>query len=169
MPKSSIQFHASPEELLQLVAWIAERFAPEIRCTAFPPLERFSISASALEQTFLNPRLASCTFILGPIDPTQPPSTEDMISLVISRPREGQLRQSAIGVQTSKDATLLAWKEVAKYVRAFTESGVRVTNPSTGESAMSKVFRYSAGARALAESGVVMLPTAGTNVVTFEG
>jgi hypothetical protein len=167
MTKHIIQFHASPEELLALANWIAGRFEPKILCTEFPPLKQISVPATALSATFANPKLTTCVFYLGSEHAGEQTTAEDCISLEVARPRDGRLRQSAIGTSSSKSVTLMAWKDIAKFVRAFTVLGVRTTNSSTGESAISKTYRYSKGAKALAESGVVMLPIAGSNVVTF--
>ena len=106
-------------------------------------------------------------FYLGSEPASEQTSMDDCISLEVARPRDGWLRQSTIGMSSSKSVTLMAWNDIAKFVRAFTVLGVRIANPSTGESAISKTHRYSKGAKALAETGMVMLPIAGSNVVTF--
>jgi hypothetical protein len=169
MANRTIQFHAAPSELQALADWLVDTFDSHVVCTEFPPLHRFELSREQVQAAFANTKIRSLAFVVGATAPdSERSAVEDTVALQCSLPKEGQLRQSAIGIRSSKKLVLDAWKNVAKYVHSFTRTGVRVTNPTTGETAISKDFRFSNGALELSRKGIVMHPVAGTNVVTFD-
>lgn len=169
MSASSIQFHAAPEELLALTQWIANALDARVMCTEFPPSKTFTVPSDALAQSFDNEKFISFAFIVGPADGEESSyEPADAVRLQVERPNNSQLRQSTIGIASSKPMVLAAWKIIRRHVHKLTRPGVKVTNPTTKASGIQKAFRYTTGAKKLAENGVTMLPSAGGNIVTFE-
>jgi hypothetical protein len=166
----TIQFHATPTELASLVEDIVRALRPRIIATEFPPLRKFEVQPDVLAEKMSDPRLAALAFV---VDGQRQPYTDEVaaesILLQISRPTNDTLRQSAIGIRSRRPKTLQAWNTVARQVRSMTRAGVTATDPKTGESATYKDFRFTKGAEVLSRQGTVMLPGAGTAVVTFDG
>jgi hypothetical protein len=147
-----IQFHAAPEELRELAVWIANELQAE------------------LPRSLRNPKLSSVPFVVGRrAGKPARYSHEDAITMEVSMPKNGALRQSAVGILSTKRTTLNAWKRVSQQVRKMTRAGVTATNPVTGESAHYRQFRFTEGARALAREGIKMLPFAGGIIIEFDG
>jgi hypothetical protein len=89
------------------------------------------------------------------------------LRLTIERKSKDGLRQALLSARSDDPAVLSVWKKVAKRLKDNTHAGVVVRNPNTGASVQTTAFRYSAGAKALAASGVPMLPIAGGNTIEF--
>src|SRR4051794_18625147 len=107
MANRTIQFHAAPSELQALANWLVDRFRAHVVCTEFPPARRFELSSEQVRTAFANPKVLSLGFAGGgeELAAGRPP-VEDTITLQCSLPKGGQLRQSAIGIRSSKKLVL---------------------------------------------------------------
>jgi hypothetical protein len=170
----SIQFHAIPEELLALVRTAVIDFGLHIVAMRYFPFAATEVGLDNLENVFA---AGSPYCELGlTIDKPVIPLTGAMefldknpgaLRLAVERASKEGLRQSFLVARTDNSAILATWKEIAKRLKKVTQAGVTVTNPDTGAFVQDRNFRYSAGAKALASSGVPMLPIAGGNRIEF--
>ena len=169
MSRSTIQFHAAPAELRELAERIAEAVGGPVLCTEFPPEKTFPVPRSGIAKAFDNEKYLDFKFVVGGTDATETSwEPDDVIHFGVERPAKNQLRQSSVGIISDKPAVLKAWKLVNGHVRKMTTAGVKVTNPDTKASTIAKGFRYTAGAKELADKGMTMMPSAGGNIITFE-
>ncbi len=169
MSSSTIQFHAAPAELRTLAQWIAGAVDCTVVCEEFPPSRAFLVPITEIAKTFENEKFLQFKFVIGVTKATETNcEPDDVIHFGVERPANNQLRQSSVGIISDKPAVLKAWKLVSGHVRKMTSAGVKVTNPGTKASMIAKGFRFTAGAKELADKGMTMMPSAGSNVITFE-
>jgi hypothetical protein len=168
----SMQFHAIPEELLALVKTAAGDFGLHVVAMRFFPFAATEVGRDDLEGVFAagSPYRELGFTMDKPVIPMTS-STEfldknpDALCLLVERAREQGLRQSLLSARTDNSAILATWKKIAKRLKDMTQAGVIVKNPDTGAFVEERSFRYSAGAKALASSGVPMLAIAGGNII----
>jgi hypothetical protein len=170
----SIQFHAIPEELLALVKTAVGDFRLHVVAMRSFPFAATEVGLDNLEDVLA---AGSPYCQLGfTIDKPVIPVTGAMefldknpgaLRLIVERASKAGLRQSLLSARTDNSAILATWKKIAKRLKDMTQAGVIVTNPDTGAFVQDRNFRYSAGAKALASSGVPMLPIAGGNRIEF--
>lgn len=176
MITSIIQLHVAPDEFAKFIGGVAKdlhlhavllRFSPNFSCEHVPdPLKLTEImdlmdgnevvllvnepQLDARDQLqFYDRNLGCISFVFGRWLPTG-------------------LRQSSMGYKSEDEATIAAGKEISKRLKKVSKTGVLIVNPKTGDSAISKTYRYTAGALALEKSGVQMLPIGG-NLARLEG
>ncbi len=169
-----IQFHAAPEELLIFVKQIVKDYGLHVVAMKFFPFGAIEVNSSGLDGIFAesSPYDQLGLIVSKPILSMR--GTMDFLdknpnALCISIERKGEkgMRQSSLSARTDDAAILSVWKKVAKLLKDMTQTGVIVINPDTGASVLDRTFRYSAGAKSLASSGLPMLPIAGGNVIEF--
>ena len=174
MTDISIQFHAIPEELLALVRTAISDFGLHVVAMRSFPFAATEVGPDSLENVFA---AGSPYRELGfTIDQPVIPVTGAMefldknpgaLRLTVERASKEGLRQSLLSARTDNSTMLAIWKKIAKRLKNMTQAGVTVTNPDTGAFVHDRSFRYSALAKALASSGVPMLPIAGGNRIEF--
>lgn len=174
MTDISIQFHAVPEELLALVKAAVRDFGLHVVAMRFFPFAAIEADLDKLEEVFAegSPYHQLGFTIEKPVLPQSGAmdfldKNPGALRLVVQRTGKEGLRQSLLSARTDHPDTLATWKKIAKRLKDMTQAGVLVTNPDTRAFVRDRNFRYSAGARALASSGVTMLPIAGGNRIEF--
>jgi len=174
MEDISVQFHATPDELLEFSKRVGTEFGVHVVAMKFAPFEAIEINATNLDQlcdqeclfhqmafTVESPRLPA-TGVMNFLD-----KNPGALRLTVERISDAGLRQSLLSARVGTKADFLIWKQVAKRLKEMTKPGVIVLNPDTGKSVHNRTHRYSAGAKALAASGLPMLPLAGGNIIEF--
>ena len=174
MGRISIQFHALPDELLEIVRNFVLDFDLHIVAMRFFPFEAIEVASDKLDDIFAekSPYRELAFTMNKPVFPVRSNTdfaskNPDKLRLDIQRPTDKGLRQTMLSAHTDDPKALSVWKEFEKRLRKNTRSGVVVRNPNTGATGKNRVFRYSAGAKALASGGVAMLPIAGGNLIEF--
>jgi hypothetical protein len=172
MADLSINFHALPSELVPLVQHCVTEMNLHVIATTFPPWAARRIFPEDIPRTILD---GPCEWLL--FSETEPllhvmSETElaaknpGLLSLLVGRQTPKGLEQSWLACRTVAGVSVsIKWREIASRLRSFTEAGIRVLNPRTGATAHYKNHRYTAGAKALSDLGVPILPIAGTTIM----
>ena len=168
MADISIQFHALAEELLPFVKQCVTDFGLHVVAMRFFPFDAIEVKPDRLDAIFLESSpYRELGFTLH--EPSLPVKSNtdyydknpDGLRIDIQRKSDKGLRQTWLTARTDNPEALSVWKKVAKRLRKMTQAGVLAINPDTGATALSRSFRYTAGAKAMELSGVKMLPAAG--------
>ncbi len=165
MADISIQFHAAPDELLQLSHEIAQECGALVTGIQYHPFKAEPVAIEGLSE--LPPLLRRLVFSL--YEPTLSVtsctefdrSNPDCLRLELGRIEEHELSQSWLVVRTDDNASLERWRIAAKLLRQRTHAGVVARNRNTGQEVVMKAFRYSERAMELQQRGVEMLPPQG--------
>lgn len=170
MSDISIQFHALPEELIPLLEqWVAD-YALHVVALQSKPFIAFETQQGALREVF-DSGVVRLAFTLVAPDLSAKTSNEfadkntNKMLVEVGRLSSSGLGESWLTSRATDKAASSTWQKIARKLRAVTKQGVRAINPKTGESALLKHHRYTGGAKALDEQGVVILPAAGTSVL----
>jgi hypothetical protein len=175
MPKTSIQFHADPDETIEL----ASRWALEHGLTVV--LERFFPNYRAVVADQVGgddgrgggqvDRVALC---MGDVDVTAT-SAHDFVTrnsgclfFSIGPRNDDGVRESSLSGATDDPATFELWKRLIKTARAEMHVGATVKNPMSRASDRAPRHLHTTGAHALAKRGVTMLAAAGWNEFSFD-
>jgi hypothetical protein len=174
MADISIQFHALPEEVTAFAQQCMQDFNLYAVAMKYFPFEAAEVTAEEMGKlseakalyeelglTLQQPRLPAkdnVDFYLN--NPAR-------LRITLARKEPAGLRQIGLSARTDDVDALAIWKKIARRLKGITRAGVVVMNPDTGASGPERTFRYTAGAKALASSGVPMLPIAGGNLVIF--
>lgn len=168
MADISIQFHATPDELLAFAKQAVADFGLHVVAMRFFPFEAVEVDRGRLDSLFVDAspfrRLA---FSLGvPVLPVEheldfADKNPDHLRLDVGRRETSGLRESWLTARTDNPEALAAWKKVAKRLRDTTTKGATATNPRTGATGPARGHRFTAGARTLEAGGVPMLTNTG--------
>lgn len=175
MPRTSIQFHADPDESIELATrWalehdltvVLEQFFPDYQMTVSDAAERVSENGSRQVD-----RVALCH---GDVDLTASSAHEFVTRnpgcLFFSiGPRNGDgVRESSLSGTTDDPGTRELWKRLIKGAKTEMHVGATVKNPMSQASNRAPRHLHTRGAHALAEQGVTMLAAAGWNEFVFD-
>jgi hypothetical protein len=173
MADLSIQFHALPEEILPLLASLAEESQAFIMALTFSPFCVERAEPSMLASLLESPRIDRIAFTCGaPVLAVRGMNdfldkNSDVLLVDIGRLGDSGLRESWVTARTADSASMRRWRHFARRIRAITRTGVAAVNAQTGAMANLREHRFSAGAKELERSGVPMLPAAGTSRLKF--
>lgn len=155
MAKFLTEVHATLDELIELVGkWMAE-YPIVATAEAFPPSRTMPVTLENFREVLARPEVHEVLFTEGPVKrPAQ--SVYDILSehpgglsLQIGRCESRGLEQSTLGTM---DANPM-WKKINRELKKLTTAGATVVWED-GRSAFDRNARFSAGAKALAASGV---------------
>lgn len=168
MPDISIQFYATPMELLSFVKEAMVDFKLHAVAMRFRPFEAREVDPAELNSYFSDSsEFYRWAFTVD--TPHLPVEHEldhadknpDHLRLQVGKCDSTGLEQSWLSCRTENAAAFGTWKKIAKKLKAITLSGITSTNRQTGASGEHKSFRYTTGAKALEDQGVTMLSTVG--------
>lgn len=168
------QFHALPEEVTAFAKQCMEELGLYAVAMKFFPFEATEVTAEEMGK-ITQASLPHGHLALTLTKPKMPAKDQfDFYAknpghLHISLPTKDPegLRQVALSTRTDDPELLSIWRKVARRLKGMTRAGVFVMNPDTGASGWQRTFRYTEGAKAMASTGVPMLPVAGGNLVIF--
>jgi hypothetical protein len=170
----SLQFHATPEEILpQLVAFLDQR-AIDITAIKFPPFEARQVDKQDLTSIFQDASVRRVALTLSapklPVNSMNAFLDQNAGALILDLGRrdEAGLNESWLTTRTQDRNALTIWRVFAKRLRLITRTGVVAINPQTGASVKLSEHRFSEGAKTLEREGVPMLPVAGTSRLRFD-
>ena len=168
MSDISIQFYATPLEHLTFVRGIMRNFDLHAVAMRFRPFEAREVDVADLDAYFLgSSNFHRWAFTVdAPLLPVEheldhADKNPDHLRLQVGEFNSTHLSQSWLSCRTTNDAIFRIWREIARRLKESTKGGVTATNRDTGASSEYKSFRYTAGAKALEEKGVRILPAIG--------
>lgn len=167
----AMQLHATPKELVEFAAWCAKAHDLEIGAMEFPPERYFKVSASKVLSLADAESVMKLVLYRGGHAKAdlERQAIEDALVFIISRPKDGKLRQSLVSVSGEDPETQKIWKQVSRELRKNTTAGVTAINRSTGATGHYKMFRFTEGAREMQKKGTIMLPLAGGSELNLTG
>jgi hypothetical protein len=168
-----IQFHALPEDLVPLLHWAVKDLAVHVTAFRFFPFQAEEIRQDMLDALFLEPSTRVIAFTRTRA--SLPAATKGefldnnsgALSLDIGRLSEKGLNESCLSCRTSDVHSLEVWKQIARKLKGITKAGATATSPTTRATSRVRNHRYTAGAKALDERGIPMLPVAGSVLLHF--
>jgi len=170
MADISIQFHAVPDEILALLQPFVVEQRLHVIALRFPP---FRAAPAELAESVRDSTVRSLALAIDTPDATATTSggfraaNPDMLTVQIGRHTQAGLGESWLAARTNDWKALAQWQALAKALKATTFTGVLAVNAKTGATAPARSHRFTAGARALAAEGVIMLASAGSVTYRF--
>lgn len=166
MPRSSLQFHADPEELVStlLPRWIddaedvhflAVTQRPPYRCASTGKPDISDPERGGMILANLRPIKSIEEKWLQVVD-----ANPNSLTVIIGDLVEGGLRETLMGMGTDDPAALSRWRTAFRRARSELQKGAVFVNP-IGDRFDTPNHRYSEGALKLARSGVPMLSITG--------
>jgi hypothetical protein len=176
MPKISLQFYGLEKEWLEAFSDSKNRFAFKVTVLRASPFRAALLrddrdiqsqikdfgNYDRLVFSITEPDLKSRNwndFILR---------NPDDLFFEPGRISEKGLKESFLAARANCDISLKVWRKIQRGIRNITHAGAWVKNPKTGVKFFYKSIRYTDGALLAFREGVVILPTAGWNIVEFE-
>jgi hypothetical protein len=167
-----LQFHAAPEELVDLAcAWrdahgmhlAAEEFFPDLSAWSLQEGEMPTRSLRAIDRLTLRSRPIDLSATTGWTFQQANPGS---LYVTVGRLAGGELAESAIGGYFADPDEVNLWRRLIRKFRSDAHSGATVHNSSTRGHLPS--HRHTTGAHRLAETGVRIVKFKGGNVYTFD-
>jgi hypothetical protein len=172
MPDISIQFHALPKELLTFTKQCVSDFNLHVVAMRSFPFEAIKVAYDQLDDIFAesSPYTELVFFLYEPMIMVRAKTflydeNPDGLHLDVPRVNDKGLRQAWLATRTANADAIFVWRKIAARLKKITKAGVIVINPDSGASGVARTFRYTAGAKVLESSGIVMRPGAGGNIV----
>jgi hypothetical protein len=171
MAKINTQFHATSDEILNLIRECSQEYNlhaaiiqsfPTFRVTLPNPVE------GALSNLDRSKRIFIHLYTYFPDLETKNEwefldKNPDGLYITIGKDNDNQLQESSIGSIVFDVDTLKLWKKIIRKFKSNTYTGAWVVNPNIGEKGYYKHHRYTVGAKKLFLEGVKILPFAGGN------
>jgi hypothetical protein len=168
MPNISIQFYATPMEILSLVKEAIVNFKLHAVAMRFRPFEAREVDPAELDSYFSDSSefrrwafTVDTPYLHVEHELDHNDKNPDHLRLQVGKLNTSGLEESWLSCRTDNEPSYCIWKMIAKKLKKMTLSGVTATNRLTGESGEYKSVRYTIGAKALEHQGVIMLPTVG--------
>jgi hypothetical protein len=168
MPDISIQFYATPQELLHFTEEVARAFCLHIVALRYRPFEIEEVAVEDLKPYFCQssqfrrwaftiraPNLA----VQNELEHGQ--KNPDHLRLDVGEFDGRSLNESWLSCRTENKAAFTIWKKIARRLKEVTLPGITATSRVSGATVEYKTQRYSVGARELEKSGVTMVGPAG--------
>jgi hypothetical protein len=160
------QFHATLDELCDFIeAWL-DNHPIVISAFAFPPRSRVAISRETVRAVLARPDLLQVTFTHGPVDPAliSPSEVSDQgysfLYLLIGRMKPECLEQSILS--SGYDDPI--WKKINRDLKRRAPAGAELLQEQGNLRGYERNFRFTAGAKALAASGIPLRQFCGASV-----
>lgn len=172
MRKLSIQIHAMPEEVAQLLENLLIDDQVFVTVAEGSPLQ-FSAFAS---RSFGSPPLGAKALLFTLAPPTLGCSSisdfrklnVDALIFEIGRLTDRGLSESWLSAMTDDSSAMKRWKQAARHLRDLTMTGAVAVNPHNGASAPMKGHRFTKLALENNANGLLMLPAAGNSVIQLK-
>ena len=160
-------FHATLDELCDIIeAWL-DQHPIVISAFAFPPCTRVDISRDTLRDVLGRPDIGEVVFTQTPVDPSLSSACDvgtagsASVQLNIGRLKPSGLEQS--NLSTGYDDPI--WKKINRDLKRHTTAGADYVNDTTGKvSQFARDARFTPGAKALDASGTRLRQPGETDV-----
>jgi hypothetical protein len=171
-----LQFHAHPQEALDLAFQAAAKYELRVALEEFFPRYHASSPApgnarSAADELDQLDRIALAT---RGFDVTASSSLEFMtlnpgcLVILLGRLDTAGLRESVLSAWTEDEHDLALWRKIVKEARASMHDGATVVNPHLGATEPAPRHPHTSGAHRMARAGVKMPALAGWNEFVFD-
>jgi hypothetical protein len=168
MPDISIQFYATPMELLTFLREAISDFKLHAVALRFRPFEAREVADADLHTYFTDSsEYRRWALTIGfPHLPVEheldhADKNPDHLRLDVGAYDGNTLNESWLSCRTADKIAFAVWKKVAKRLKEMTIAGITATNRESGISAEYKYQRYSIGAKLLADRGVTIVSRVG--------
>jgi hypothetical protein len=168
MTDIEIHLHALPAELAPLFQRCVVDLGLYVAQVTFPPYEVSEVNSSKIDTLIADdPRCTSLVFsktpfiALGNDQGAFAERNPNVLKLELGRLTPDALHESDLTARCDDANALAAWRRIVKEIKAITQAGVDVTNPSNGATGHDRNQRFTQGARELELRGVP--------IVTFNG
>ena len=177
MKSIGIQFHATSEEIAQIITNAIDKFSLFFEGVIINPFSIKKIILKDMINIFheIEPELHLKIYLsLNPINTNCKDESEfiknnfSLISFEIGRQLNGFLEESFFSTIPKDEHTLRTAELIAKDIKKKTKAGVTAINPNTGAKAYIRTNRYTQGAVDLAKQGVKMIAWVGNSFFEFE-
>jgi hypothetical protein len=169
MSKLSLQFHAMPDEIPELVAaLINDRaiFTTKIAGAPLAPTHfgkdeavQVDRSTRALAFTLRKPVLTARS-----IDEFRL-ANPDALVLSIGQIRDDGLAESWLSAMSDDETAMKRWRQASRIIHGITFSGATAVSPKSGATVPMKSHRFTAGAQKAYMKGLPLLPSGGNTIV----
>jgi hypothetical protein len=154
----SSEFHATLEELIDLVRTAMTTYGVYATAEAFPPVTIFPVRLEELEEVMHRPNVLKMVFTEGP------PRFSAQSNLRFLQENPGSMslhigRMGPRGLQESGLSTLDAkptWKNIARDLKRRTKAGAATLHEESGARGYDRIHRYTPGAETLQKAGTPM-------------
>lgn len=148
------QFHATLEELVELVEGWVDRYPIHLSAFAFPPARRVPITRQTIREVLAQPDVSSVVFTESTVEPSWLRATDiagsGMVHLILDIGRLGPtgLTQSFLSTLTVSPT----WQKMNRELKKLTTAGADLVWED-GRTGFDRNARFTAGAKALAAAG----------------
>lgn len=166
-----IQFHALLDELAVFLVGVLDDLDVHVTALRFQPFRAEPVGKDDIELALRDPAVRELVLTLDPpghavLDAAAFASRNpSALRLDLGRRSERGLGESCLSARTKDERALEVWKQIARKLRRITLAGALAMNPATGATSRLRSHRFTAGAKALHDDGVAMLPVAGGAVL----
>jgi hypothetical protein len=164
------QFHATRDELIDLIESWMDQHPIVVSAFAFPPTSRVPISRETVRAILSSrPEVDSLSFTMVPVDPVIDSSYDvacaglGPMQLNIGPLKSTGLEESSL---SSIDPNPL-WKKLNNQFKRKTTAGANYVEDAAGSSTYSSYSRFTAGAKQLFLSGTPLRPLGGGERYSF--
>ena len=157
------QFHATLDEMMDLVETWMDRYPIYLSAFSFPPARQVQITRETIREVLARPELSSVVFTESPVDPSCQQAYDvaatGMVHLILNIGRFGStgFAQSFMSTTTVTPT----WQKMNRELKKVATAGATIVlaNGSTG---VDRNARFTAGAKALAAAGTPLRQAAQT-------
>ena len=162
----SIQFYATPQELLEFVRKLLQEQVAYASIVDDRPFNLRLLDSTNIDEAFRSSGTRRIYLTLN--KPERCLSRKDFetnvsnpLILDVGFLDQSHLHQSWLACRVFDEGVLKVWKKVARRLKDQTEDGITATNRENGVSQFYKSFRHTEGARNLQHQGVEIIPIQG--------
>lgn len=169
MKKIMIQFHATLEDLVEYINSISSELGLFVTVMILRPFAlRETDGALSVEELSIDGDIRIILTAQKPsMDATSPNNFYDLnqgtIGLHIGKLTEQGLKESALAFMSDDKEKVAIANRVASKLKKLTKAGAIAVNPVNGVETNARSHRYTLGAKALYEEGIIMLPVVGNS------
>lgn len=170
MPDISIQFFATPDELVSFAKDMRRVHGVHVTAIRFRPFDAKVVMDSELERLFtLSSDYCRLAFtldlpnlaVVNPLDFGE--KNPDSLRLEIGKSNDVSLEESWLSCRTENKHAFTVWRQIADALKHRTFAGITATNRDNGKRAEYPTQRYTSGAKAMEDRGITMLPAVGSS------
>ncbi len=157
------QFHATREELIEIIASWMDQHPIVLSAFAFPPASRVPMSRETVRTVLTRTDVNTVAFTMVPVDPAIHSSYGvaraglEPMQLYIGRLLPEGLEESSLNTIHPNPL----WKKLNNQFKRKTTAGATYVNTTTGGSMYVREARFTAGAKQLFLSGTPLRPLGG--------
>ena len=174
MSDISIQFHALPAELLNLIQQWVDHYALHVTRVESGPFQLTKLRSPNV--ACLPPIRGTVRLALTASEPNLSATSDgvfadqnpDRLTIDLGAPSEKGLRESWFTTRAKDTYAVRIWKSLATELKRQTIAGAVAIHPLTGAKSVLRSHRYTQGAAQFWKNGGIILPAAGVTILRLE-